>query len=111
MRSFSQAAAVAAVVGAAVFAPHGSAFAASTAVSIEDFSYRAPTVTIRAGDTVTWTNKDAAAHDVRTSKAPKAFASPLLKQGEKFSIKLTQPGIYEYFCEPHPHMVAKIIVK
>lgn len=110
-RSLTRATIIASVVGATFFAPHAPAFAAKTAVAIEDFSYQAPEVTVRVGDTVTWTNKDTAEHDVQTSKAPVKFASPLMKQGETFSIKFTKRGVYEYFCNPHPHMVAKIIVK
>lgn len=110
-RGIARGAAAAAMVGAALLAPHAPAVAASTSVTIEDYSYRAPEATVAVGDTVTWTNRDGVAHDVRTDKAPVAFASPLLKQGQTFSIKLTEPGVYEYFCSPHPHMVAKIVVK
>lgn len=103
--------AVAAAVGAAVFVPHAPAFAASTAVAIKDYSFQADVVTVSVGDTVTWTNKDLARHDVRTSKGPVKFGSKLLGQGDKFSYKFTKPGVYEYFCSPHPNMVAKVVVK
>ncbi|MGQ0466518.1 MAG: cupredoxin domain-containing protein [Sporichthyaceae bacterium] len=103
--------AVAAVLGAAVLVPQESASAASTAVSIKDYSYQAETVAVSVGDTVRWTNKDLAMHDVTTSKAPVKFASKLLKKGQSFSYTFTKPGVYEYFCSPHPNMVAKVVVK
>ncbi|MGQ0843116.1 MAG: cupredoxin domain-containing protein [Sporichthyaceae bacterium] len=103
--------AVGAMAGAAVFAPHGSAFAADTAVDIQDYSYRAPEVTVSVGDAVTWTNRDGVRHDVKTKKGPAEFASKLLAQGESFTFTFAKAGVYEYFCSPHPNMVAKVIVK
>lgn len=99
------------LTAAALLAPQASAHAASSEVSIEDFSYKSGVVTVKVGDTVTWTNKDTVRHDVQTSKAPKRFASPLLSKGETFSYKFASKGTYEYFCGPHSYMVAKVIVK
>jgi plastocyanin len=36
--------------------------------------------------------------------------SPVLDSDQKFSVTLTKPGTYNYFCSLHPMMVGKIIV-
>ncbi|HMO59020.1 MAG TPA: hypothetical protein PKC19_16815, partial [Roseiflexaceae bacterium] len=49
---------------AASFALHGVAQAADTTVAIQGFAYSPATVSITVGDTVTWSNSDAAPHTV-----------------------------------------------
>lgn len=40
-------------------------------------------------------------------------AGSLLRQGESFSVTLTEPGTYRYFCIPHEEsgMVGRIVVE
>jgi hypothetical protein len=38
------------------------------------------------------------------------WGSGLLAQGEQFSYTFTEPGTYDYFCEPHPSMQGQIVV-
>jgi plastocyanin len=40
-----------------------------------------------------------------------AFISPRLKTDETYSYKFTRAGEYEYFCDIHPLMVGKVVVK
>jgi len=66
------------------------------------------------GDTVSWSNDDAAAHTVTsglTSEGPDAmFDSSLFMSGTIFEFTFDEPGTYPYFCMVHPWMVGEIIV-
>lgn len=81
--------------------------ASGTAVSIEGFAFNPQSLTVKAGTTVTWTNNDAAGHDVKSDD----FASPIMAKGETFSFKYETAGTYEYICGVHPSMKGTIIVE
>lgn len=68
-------------------------------ITIKDFTMNPTSLTVHAGDTVTWTNQDEDAHDAHSVQ--EVFASPLLQKGENYSFTFTQPGTYEYYCTPH----------
>jgi amicyanin len=82
---------------------------ATAAVVIENYLYTPETLTVKAGTTVTWTNKDSVSHTV-TTKAT-LFDSGLLGKDKSYSYTFTQKGSYEYYCIPHPYMVGKVIVE
>jgi len=85
-----------------------SAIAGSSAVSIADFAFSPPTLTVKAGTTVTWTNNDGAPHTVTSTDGPStsaqitgAFDSGDLGQGETFSFTFDKAGTYYYDCTIH----------
>jgi len=80
----------------------------SPQVEIRAHGFSVPSLTVKAGTTVTWINHDDDAHTV-TSTA-NAFRSPGLDTAETFSFTFTQPGTYEYFCTLHPLMTGKVVV-
>lgn len=80
------------------------------AVPIRQYAYQPGSMTVRVGDTVTWTNEDQAAHDVVTSAGPAAFQSPMLATGQSWTFTFTVPGTYAYYCSVHPDMRAEITV-
>jgi plastocyanin len=82
---------------------------ASNEVTIDNFSFTPQTLTIPAGATVKWTNKDDVPHTVVETN--RKFKSKALDTDETFSFTFTDPGTYEYFCSVHPKMVAKVIVE
>ena len=82
--------------------------AATHAVTIADFAFSPPTLTITAGDTVTWTNEDQVVHTATSTTG--AFDSGDLAQGASFSFTFTTPGTYTYLCTPHPSMTGQIVV-
>jgi amicyanin len=88
---------------AAVAAPTG------PTVSIDNFTFSPPTITVGVGSTVTWVNQDDIPHTVVSTD--KAFKSHVMDTDEKFSFTFTRPGEYAYFCSLHPHMVGKVVVK
>ncbi len=69
------------------------------------------TVTIKAGQTVTFMNADVGmAHSVFGEKGE--FASPMLTPGSTFTTKqFDQKGVVHFQCAPHPWMKGSIIVK
>jgi amicyanin len=86
--------------------PH--AFAADAQIKIANFTFDPPTLTIKAGTTVTWINADDIPHVV--SEKDGKFRSGALDTDDSFSQSFTTAGTIEYFCAIHPHMTGKIIV-
>ena len=80
-------------------------------VKIDNFSFGPATLTVPAGTTVTWTNRDDIPHTVTSSDDPRVFKSKVLDTDEKFSFTFTKAGTYPYFCSIHPKMTAKVIVQ
>jgi len=71
-------------------------------------------VSISAGEEITWSNDDTAAHTV-TSGSPADgpdgnFDSGLFMAGGTFSTTLDESGEYSYFCMVHPWMTGNITV-
>jgi len=83
--------------------------AATHAVAISNFAFSPATLTITAGDTVTWTNDDAELHTATGTGG--AFDSGNLAQGDSFSFTFTTPGTYDYICTLHPTMTGQIVVQ
>ena len=77
-------------------------------VSIANLKFDPPNLTIKPGDTVTWTNNDDRDHAVAGSDG--AFASGNLRHGETFSFKFDKPGKFPYGCKLHPRMKGTITV-
>lgn len=80
-----------------------------TAVTVVDFAYQPTPLTVTAGDTVTWTNEDDAAHTV-TSDGDGPLTSGEIAGGGTFEHTFDQPGTYEYVCTFHPTMMGTIEV-
>ncbi len=77
-------------------------------VSVKNFVFNPAVLNINAGDTVTWTNNDSAAH--RISGA--GFQSSDLSKGQSYSFTFTSAGTFDYICAIHPSiMKGEIIVK
>ncbi|MBC8516840.1 MAG: hypothetical protein H8D31_06340 [Nitrosopumilus sp.] len=72
-------------------------------------------VTVSAGEEITWSNDDSAAHTV-TSGTPSdgpdgLFDSSLFMAGGTFSVTLDEAGEYPYFCMVHPWMIGIVTVE
>jgi amicyanin len=97
----------AAVLAAAVLP--GRAQSPASAVSIDNFTFNPQKLTVKAGTTVTWTNKDDIPHAI--AAVGKEFKSKVLDTDNSFSFAFTTPGSYDYFCSLHPHMTGTIVVE
>src|SRR6266446_857062 len=78
-------------------------------IEITKHKFSRPTLTVPAGTTVTWLNRDEDLHTVVSTT--QAFKSAGLETDEAYSYKFAKPGVYEYFCTLHPLMTGKVIVK
>jgi plastocyanin len=79
------------------------------AVKIDNFSFSPATITVSAGTTVRWTNRDDIPHTVVSED--KTFKSKVLDTDEQFTYTFTKSGTYDYFCSIHPKMTAKVVVQ
>ena len=84
------------------------AAAGPVAVHISNFTFGPKAVTVKVGQTVTWTNDDDIPHTVIATD--KSFRSKVLDTGESFSFTFTKPGQAAYFCSLHPMMTGKVTV-
>ena len=82
---------------------------APTIVMARDFMFAPVSLTVHAGSTVTWTNRDDEPHTVVSDAG--LFRSGALDTGESFSFKFDRPGTYRYACSIHPRMVGTIVVQ
>jgi len=83
---------------------------APNTVTIDNFFFTPATETVKAGTTVTWTNKDDIPHGI--GSANNAFPkSKALDTDDSYSFTFTTPGTYQYFCYLHPKMVGTIVVE
>lgn len=77
-------------------------------VTIKAFAYGPKDITVTAGTTVTWINKDPEPHTV-VDKDGK-FRSSALDTDDSYSFTFTEPGTYTVFCSLHPQMTGKVTV-
>jgi plastocyanin len=86
-------------------------------------------LTVPAGTTVRWVNKEAITHtvtsgpwgDVNKSTGLRGFQtpdgtfdhtlSPKGQDGDTFAFTFTRPGTYQFFCRPHAGMFGTITVR
>jgi amicyanin len=100
----------AAVLAAVVLPGRAQNAAPAGAVSIDNFTFTPPSLTVKAGTTVTWLNKDDIPHGIASSN--NAFTkSNALDTDDSYSFTFTTPGTYQYFCYVHPHMTGTIVVQ
>jgi amicyanin len=79
------------------------------AVAIDNFTFNPQTLTVKAGTTVTWINKDDIPHAI--AAVSKQFKSKVMDTDNSYSFTFTTPGSYAYFCSLHPHMTGTIVVE
>jgi len=78
-------------------------------IEIKDFDFLPMNVTIAAGGSVTWKNRDGEPHTVTSTDG--LFRSGAIDQEESFTYKFDKPGVYGYLCSIHPKMRATVTVQ
>jgi plastocyanin len=86
-----------------------------TEVGMANVQFDPADVTIKAGETVTWTNNEGVPHDVEKTSGPgPSFSSGPeggMMEGDSFAQSFDQPGTYEYVCRVHaPGMAGTVEV-
>lgn len=79
-------------------------------IVISNFTFEPSAPTVPVGTVLTWRNEDDAPHTVIGTDSESPIKSQPLDTGEAYSIALTKPGTYHYFCSLHPHMTGTVIV-
>jgi len=74
----------------------------AVAIEIRNFDFFPRELTVSAGASVTWTNRDVAPHDA-TEEAG-GWTTGILKQGESGTLIFDNPATYRYLCTIHPDM-------
>ena len=85
-------------------------------VGMKDIQFDPKDITVKAGETITFTNDESVPHDVHKESGPgDDFSSGPdggMQEGDTFKLKLDKPGTYEYVCRVHaPGMAGTITVK
>jgi plastocyanin len=110
--AFRVAPALAIALGLLLFGsgPVPAAAAANThTVNIDGTRFDPETITVKAGDTIVWVNKDPFPHTA-TSQAG-AFDSKEIPAGKSWRFKTTKAGVFAYTCTLHPTMKATLKVE
>lgn len=90
--------------------PAATAPVAGSAVTIQNFAFAPTSLKVKAGTTVTWTNKDTDAHTVTSSGSGGPLHSAPLTTGATYRYTFTKAGTYAYLCTIHPFMTATVVV-
>ena len=78
-------------------------------VKITRFKFVPDSLSVKAGDTVTWINADLAPHTATANDM--SFDTGELKQNESGSITFTSDQTISYFCKYHPMMKASLMLE
>ena len=83
--------------------------AGGTAVSIVNFGFNPSSLTVKVGDTVTWTNTSGTPHTVTADDG--SFDSGTVTASAPFQHTFSAAGTFAYHCTIHSSMKATIIVQ
>lgn len=77
-------------------------------VWIQGRAFNPATITVTAGTTITWTNKDGVNHTVTSTTA--LFDSGTIANNGTYSHTFNSTGTFTYTCTIHPDMAGTVIV-
>jgi plastocyanin len=78
-------------------------------IVIKDFMFMPTSLTVKAGATVTWANKDDEPHTVVSDTG--LFRSGAVDTDETFTFRFEKAGTYHFACSIHPRMIGTIVVE
>ena len=84
------------------------AAASATGITISSTGFQPKTVTVQAGTTVTWTNGDAARHQVVANNG--SFSSPVLTSRQSYAHAFRAGGTFAYHDGLHPSLRGTVTV-
>ncbi len=87
-------------------APVDDGVSADATVEMRGQMFQPSTVTVSAGETVSWVNEDPVVHNV----VGDGFNSASMGSGDSFSHTFEEPGTYDYSCTIHPGMNGTVVV-
>jgi 3',5'-cyclic-AMP phosphodiesterase len=80
-----------------------------TEIGIDNFQFSPAILKVKPGSTITWINKDDVPHLIVNTEQ-RFKPSAILDTDQRFSVTLSKPGTYTYFCSLHPKMQGRIII-
>jgi plastocyanin len=83
----------------------------AVSITIGNFNFAPQTLIVPVGTELVWTNQDDAPHTVKGVDGGSPIASQPLDTGDKYTVVISRPGTYKYFCTLHPMMVGTIVVQ
>lgn len=94
---------------------------ATDRVEMQETRFEPPTLRVRVGASVAWTNRDGVRHTVTPENSTSwgSGGSPLLDRGDSWSWTFDHAGDFAYYCIPHTTrgndgslrgMVARVVV-
>jgi plastocyanin len=94
----------------------GGAASGGAQVSLKNIQFDPKDISVKPGETITFTNDESIPHDVHKQSGPggdfSSGADGGMQQGDTFKLKLDRPGKYDYVCHVHaPGMAGTITVK
>lgn len=89
---------------------------ASSLVTITASGFSPKSITVKLGDTITWTNSDNASHTVNSDPHPTHTLYPFLNlgqitSGKKKSVTISKIGTYTYHDHLNPSLTGAIAVE
>ena len=75
----------------------------------DSLKFQPTSATAKVGDTVIWTNGSSVAHNV-TFDSASSISSDTLNSGDKYGVKFTVAGTYQFHCTFHPGMDGTITI-
>jgi plastocyanin len=77
-------------------------------VWIQNMAFNPLSITVKAGTTITWTNKDAVSHTVTSNDS--FFDSGAIPGNGTYTHQFTGTGTLPYHCTIHPAMSGTVVV-
>jgi plastocyanin len=78
-------------------------------VIMEGMAFSPEVITVTAGDSIVWINKDLVPHTATSSVA--RLDSKIVEANKSWHYKAERTGDFDYFCSLHPTMSAKLLVR
>ncbi|HWH10988.1 MAG TPA: cupredoxin domain-containing protein [Solirubrobacteraceae bacterium] len=94
--------------GASVPVSNAPVTATAVTVKIDNFAFKPPTLTVRTGTRVTFTNFDGTPHTATADQG--GFDTGTLNKDKSMTITFNKPGTFAYHCQFHAFMTATIRV-
>ena len=83
---------------------------AANNVGIASFKFSPSSITIKVGESVSWTNQDSASHTIVSDSGSEIQSSSLV-QGASYFHTFNAAGTYNYHCGIHPSMKGVVVVQ
>jgi plastocyanin len=85
------------------------ATAATTLKETDELKFQPASASVKTGDVVEWDNTGSVAHNVTFDQFA-SISSDTMNSGDKYQVKFTKAGTYQFHCTFHPGMDGTVTV-